>query len=1211
MGMFAHVAGFELKYQLRSAMFWGAFIIFFLLAFTTVASDDIRIGWGGQVFRNAPYAIAINSMVWTIFAMFLVTAFVSNVVLRDDETGFGPIIQATRLSRFNYLFGRFTGGFLTATLAFLSVPLGALMAVLLPGPDPETIGPVNIADYVQVFVLLCVPTLFLLSPGFFALATTTRSQVATYVGALVVLAIYLFSRIYFRRPEFGAVAMLTDPFGLAAFEHATKNWTANDRNMMLPSFTGLVLQGRAIWCAVGLAMLAMAWRSFTRKGFATRADRRPARNEAQAVESAAPALTGAPLPPADRKLGWGPLAALTRFELLGVLRGPTFIVLLGFAFINTVIGLWLAGDDSVTVIYPVTRVMIQTLAAQFTTIPLFVAAFYAGELVWRDRERRVHEIVDATPSPDWAFLMPKILAVSVILLAMGLMCIAAAVGVQLAKGFTDIEFVKYFTWFLAPWFSTMVMYAVLAVFVQTLVPHKFVGLLVMLLYFIAETMLPTLGLESHLYLYATTSPTPVSDMNGLGVHAGHALWYRAYWACGAVILTVLAWGLWRRGASAPLRVRLKKLPARLVGVAGAIAGTAAVAMAGLGGWIYYNNYVLNDFPTFKGSSEWAANYEKALLPLESHPQPHIIDMKLDVDLHPEGTAPWVTTTGSYVIQNKTGKPLSQVYVQWQHALVTKSFLGTTIDPGVKMLVLDVPGARMTRDLPDYNFRIYTFDTPMAPGETREIRFKTLREQKGFRNSGNEDRLVANGTFLNNFSLAPNLGVSRWPLLQDRATRRKYGLKPDLVINKLEDEHARAFTYLRHDSDFVNADVTVRGPADQTLIAPGERVSHEVTGDRQVTRFRTEAPINNFFSIQAANYAVKRQKWGNVDIEVYYHPTHAFNVDRFIQLSKDGLEYFSKNFSPYQFKQFRVIEFPVYNNFAQAFPGAVPYSEGAGFIAKIDDRDGVDFIAYVTAHELAHQWWFHQVTGADMEGSTVLSETLAQYSAIMVMEKRYGDAMIRKFLKRGMEGYLGQRGKENVAEPVLERVQEQAYVRYQKGGNVMYLLKDRMGEEQVNRALRSLIAQFAFKGAPYPTGRHLTNALRAEAKPEHQQLITDLFERITLYDLKVTDGRTTRRADGKWVLSVTVEARKRYADGKGVETEAPLNEVFDIGVFSANPGDKGFGKTNILSFKQQRLKSGRHTFEMVLDKQPKFVGLDPYLKYIDRNSEDNVRSVEVK
>jgi len=1202
--MFRHVAAFELRYQLRSPIFWGTSIIFFLLALATIGSDDIRIGWGGQVFRNAPFAIALNSMVWSI-AMFIATAFVATVVLRDEETGFGPIIQATPLSKFNYLFGRFTGGFLATCIAFLSVPLGLFVAVLLPGSDPDTIGPIQIGNYLYVYFFLCVPTLFIMSAGFFALATITRSVVATYVGTLVVLAIYLFTSSYLGRPEFGAGATLADPFGLASLAYETQHWTAFDRNSTLPPFLGLMLQNRLVWFAVAFALLAFAWRSFVRKGFAA-AVRRPDRKDAAAAKVAAPRKSAAALLPSDRSPGWGPLIALTRFEFVGVLRSPTFLVILGFALINTIIGLWLAGDDRVTTIYPVTRVMIQTLSTQFIVIPLFVATFYAGELVWRDRERRIHEIVDSTPSPDWAFLVPKILAVAGVLLAMGLTSIVAAIAVQLLKGFTDIEYVHYFTWYLAPWFVTMLLYSVLAVFIQTLVPHKFVGLLVMLLYYIAQAMLPTMGFESHLYLYATTSPVPLSDMNGLGKLAGYAAWYKAYWAACAVILVVLAYGLWRRGASAPLSVRFRNLPTRLSGRPAAIVGVAAAGMAGIGSYIYYNNYVLNDFPTYNESQRWAADYEKTLLPFEDDPQPTITDVALNIDLYPD--TPKVVVRGKYVIENKTGAPLKQVYLAWSKAQVQKSFLGTTAAPDLNMLSLEVPGAKLTRNYAKFNFRIYTFDTPMAPGERREIRFETMREQKGFRNSSNEDRIVSNGTFLDNYAITPNLGVSRWSLLEDRATRRKYGLKPELTLSKLEDERGRRFNYLRHDSDYVNSDVIITGPADQTQIAPGQLLSTKVVGNRRVNHYRTEAPILNFYSVQSAKYAVRKDSWNGTGIEIYYHPAHTYNIDRMVSIAQEGLAYYTANFSPYQFKQFRIIEFPAYNNFAQAFPGTVPYSEAAGFVTRIDESKGVDFIAYVTAHELAHQWWFHQLTGADMQGSTVLSETLAQYSALMVMERRYGPAMIQRFLKAAVDDYLTARGKENVAEPSLERVENQAYVRYAKGGVVMYLLKDRMGEEAVNRALRSLLKKFAFKGAPYPTSRDLVAALRAEAKPEDQQLITDLFQKITLYDLKASDAHARQRADGKWTVTFTVEARKRYADGKGIETEAPLDDVFDVGVFTASPSADAFRKADVLSVQSTRLQSGKRKLSIVTDRKPSFVGVDPYLKYIDRNSEDNVASV---
>jgi aminopeptidase N len=173
---------------------------------------------------------------------------------------------------------------------------------------------------------------------------------------------------------------------------------------------------------------------------------------------------------------------------------------------------------------------------------------------------------------------------------------------------------------------------------------------------------------------------------------------------------------------------------------------------------------------------------------------------------------------------------------------------------------------------------------------------------------------------------------------------------------------------------------------------------------------------------------------------------------------------------------------------------------------------------------------------------------------------------------------------------------------------MYRLQEEIGEAAVNRALRRMIARYAFKPAPYPTSRELIAAFRAEAPADKQALITDLFERITLYDAKVVRAESRRRADGKYDLNLTIEARKLYADGRGRETEAPLNETLDVGAFSVEPGKRGFAPDKVLSFQRMPIRSGRQTIRLVVDKPPRFAGVDPYNKLIDRNSSDNVLRV---
>ena len=244
-----------------------------------------------------------------------------------------------------------------------------------------------------------------------------------------------------------------------------------------------------------------------------------------------------------------------------------------------------------------------------------------------------------------------------------------------------------------------------------------------------------------------------------------------------------------------------------------------------------------------------------------------------------------------------------------------------------------------------------------------------------------------------------------------------------------------------------------------------------------------------------------------------------------------------------------------------------------------------------------------------QGATLLVESFAQYSALLVMERLYGREQMRRFLKYELDRYLRARGSETLEELPLARVENQPYIHYQKGSLAMYWLKEVVGEDKVNRALAKLLKQYAFKAALYANSTDFLRLLRAEVGPEHDALITDLFERITLLDVKVAQASAKPRADGKFDVTLEVEARKLYADGKGKETESPLNEPFDIGVFSAEPGSAGFTDQSVMYFARQPIRTGKQTIHLVVDRRPTHAGVDPYNKRIDRNSADNVAKVE--
>jgi aminopeptidase N len=368
-------------------------------------------------------------------------------------------------------------------------------------------------------------------------------------------------------------------------------------------------------------------------------------------------------------------------------------------------------------------------------------------------------------------------------------------------------------------------------------------------------------------------------------------------------------------------------------------------------------------------------------------------------------------------------------------------------------------------------------------------------------------------------------------------------------------------------------------------------------------------MHNFYAYLSGRWTVTRGQYKGVPIEVYHDPRHAYNVERMIDASRKSLAYFEKNFSPYQHRQLRIVEFPGYAQFAQSFANTIPYSESIGFIADLRDEDALDYVFYVTAHEVAHQWWAHQVIGANVQGATVLSESLAQYSALMVMEQEYGRSKMRRFLKYELDSYLTGRGRERDRELPLLRVEDQPYIHYQKGSLVFYRLREELGEETLNRALARFLADKGYQAPPYTTSAELLDYLRAEATPAQQALLADLFEKISLYDNRVESASSRRLPDGRFEVTLDLRTAKLYADGTGKESPGTMDDWMDVAVFARGPSGEEADE-RVLYLGRHRFDADRTTLTLTVDEQPYEAGVDPYNKLVDRISQDNRRRISL-
>ncbi len=1193
--MLLGIAGFEIRYQLRNPVFWVSAAIFFLLGFGLTASENVSIGTPGAVHENAPVAIANAFAIMGLFFQLVITSFVANAIIRDDATGFGTIIRSTSVTRFDFVLGRFAGGLAIALIGYLAVPLGLFVGSLMPWVDPETVGPNKFAYYAWHFLIIAIPNVLFSSAFLFGLATITRSMMGTYIGVVVFLMSYLVATaILGPLPEYQDLLARYEPLGMGAMGEATRYWTTAEFNTRLVPLAGNFLFNRIFVMLLALFMLVVtvARYSMSERAPSKRRLRKLARTASKEAGFAAvpPVISTAPVRAEHGSATMlAQLLMRAKTELVQVLKSPGLIVLLLLGMANTAAALWFSETAYGTPSHPLTADVIDATRQNFGLFLLIVAVFYGGELVWRERDRKLNEIIDSAPVSDWIMVVPKVLAIFAVLVIMTLGAAVTGILFELIKGTGGIEFGHYLTWLVLPEAFDAFLLAVLAVFMQVVSPNKYVGWGLMMVWFINGIFLGNMGFESQLYRYSNASATPLSDMNGAGTYMMSAFVGRAYWGFFALLLMVVAHLIWPRGSDLQLRGRLSRIRSRMSTGVVAIGLASLAGMIVTGWFIHYNTTVLNTYRTSEDMEKLQADLEKHYLKYEKLPRPTVTAVKLDAQIYPGEQR--MDVTGSYQMVNNSGEPISQVHLRQGNG-------------DVKFSELTVTGARQVRYDKDYGYYFFRFDQPLAVGATASLNFKSQIWQRGFRHGPPATTIVENGTFANNQNFAPIIGMSRDGLLTDRAKRRRNGLPPQLRPAKLEDLAAQKESYTR--TDWVTADISVTTDADQTPIAPGRAIVDAVANGRRTVRFISDAPILNFFSVQSARYAIAWRTHRGVDLAVYYHPKHGWNVPVMLSALQVALDYYQANFGPYQFKQARIIEFPGYAQFAQAFANTMPFSESIGFAADVADKDAIDYVTYVTAHELGHQYWAHQVIGADMQGGTLTTETMAQYSALMVMKKIYGRDKIRQFLKYELDNYLRSRKGEVVEELPLIRVEDQGYIHYRKGSLVMFLLQERLGEAAVNRALARFITRFKFKGAPYHRSVDLIEEFRNEAgSPSDQALITDLFEKITIYDLKAKEAKITKDTSGHWVTKVTVEADKFYADGKGVETKAPLSEPIEVGLFSARPGVGAFAAKDVIVMGRQLIKGGKQIITLKSKAKPAFAGIDPYNFHIDRNSDDNL------
>jgi len=1187
------IAAFELRTQLGRASTWLLFALFALVFFVVAAGNGGAFGAAdtGQavILVNSPVGIARTLLTASMLGVIVTAGFAGAAVYRDFQTGAYPLFFTTPVRPAAYLAGRWLGAVGANFVVLLGAAVGMLAATVWPGVDPGRMGPFAAGDYLRPLLLLVLPNLMFCAALFIVVAALTRRMLPTYVAGMGLLVCWGTAQVFAGAIDADWTVVLLDPFGITALARATRYWTVVEQNGAAVPFGGGLGWNRALWLGVGAGVLALGMAGF-RFAHAPGRPRSPGAGAREAEPDAPPGPLHVPAAP--RSFGARSrllqLAAETRRAVREVVASAWFWVLVGLCLFFVFASGSQVGVIYGTTTYPVTYQVAELVGGVFALFVVIIIVVYAGELVWNERERRAEGIYDALPLPTWVPVAARLLALVAVVAALQAAAMLSGMVIQAAHGYFRHEPGVYLrALFVHGLLGDYLPFVVLAVLVHTLVNQKYVGHVLVVVFYVGMALLYFVArVEHNLLMYGSTPSLVYSDMNGFGHALGSWRWFAAYWGGVALLLAIASNLFTVRGQETGVRGRLRLARLRLRRPLLAAAAGAVALVLGTGGFIFYNTTALNDFESSRHGQAETARYEKLYKRFEWAPQPRVTAATLNVQLYPRARA--MRVRGSYRLVNRTAVSIDSLHVDWPATL------------HLRALALDRPAVRVVADSA-VGYYVLRLGRPLAPGDSALLSFDLEHRPRGFPNEPEYGPVLWNGTFLDSGSL-PHVGYNPEGELTDEGARERHGLRERPRALPRDGARGRSRNFVSRDADWIRFDVTVGTEGDQTALAPGYLQREWRQGGRRYFRYLMDAPILNFYAVLSGRYRVRRERWRGVSIEVYHHPGHEYNVERMIRSVQASLAYYTREFGPYQHRQVRIVEFPRYGAFAQSFDNTIPYSEGIGFIADVG-RDDIDYPYFVTAHEVAHQWWGHQVAPADVQGGAMLSETLAEYSALMVMEERYGREHIGRFLRHELDAYLIGRGQERRAELPLVLVENQQYIHYNKGALAMYALRDYIGERRLNGALRGFLEEWRFRGPPYPTSRDLVRHLRAATPDSLRQVVSDLFEHVTLHD-NVAAGATARPLPGgRWQVELQVEALKAQADDLGNEEYLPTDDWIDVGVYTA-------GEAEPIYLRKHHFTEPSSTVRVVVDRRPARAGIDPLHKLIDRELDDNVVAVSL-
>lgn len=1196
---FREILRFEVAYQLRRLPAWLYFTLLF--AFALVMTQIFNPADG--VYYGAPSTIAFFSIFGGMIWLLVGGSVAGDAAARDIETRMHPLMYAAPISKTEYLGGRFAAAFVLNALILLALPLGILIGLQTRGLDPALLGPFRPAAYVTAYFFLTLPNAFAVTAIQFAFAVRDRRGIASYLASvLLIIASHFILISVAELVGWRELYQMFELMGIAVAV-AMETWSPIEINTRLLRLEGSFLVSRLTWLGLAFAALALTWARFRFEHATPRVRwwrRLTHRRAAKPAASVAPQAARISIPESRRTFGAAVYArqtgAIAWASFRTIARSWTGLTVVGVIALGSALFSreWMTHMDTIPLVATTAEALrfltppIGTFKTIWILIPL-LTIYYAGELVWRERDAGVSEITDAAPVPEWVLLLGKFLGLAVVVVAWMAFLMAAGMLIQVNLGHRHFEIGLYVRILFGLQLADYLLFAMLVLVIHVVADQKYLGYLAALGAYGFTLLASRLGIEHNLLIFGSDPGWTYTDMPGFGPSLGPWRWFTLYWTGWAILFAVAATLLWTRSKERGPRVRLQQARRRLTRPAAGVAAAALGLILLAGGFVFYNTNVLHGYRSASDAIALRADYERRYARYDGIAQPRLTGTNLHVEIYPSQRR--ADIKGTYRLVNTSGQPIASIHLAPASGVETEA------------VTFDRPFARALAD-DALRHRIYTLESPLLPGDAVQLGFEVHFDSRAFANSGADPAVVANGTYFTNLDWLPSLGYQPNRALTNGADRRLHGLPARPPVPSLDDLDARRE---RPDAVRIAFDAVIGTDADQIAVAPGTLRKTWTKEGRKYFHYAAESTIGNEYALFSARYDVRHGQWmastgagRPVAIEIYHHPSHIVNLDRMMQSVQASLEYYSREFGPYPFGLFRIVEYPGLGRGMHADAMQITHQEGFSLLNPRLDRH-LDLPYYIVAHEVAHQWWGGQLAYARVEGAGLLIESLATYSAMRLLEQSRGAEQLGRYL--GFARLEFEAPRTRAAPPLLRAVD--SFHSYRKGPLSIYALSEYIGQERVHEALRRLLAKHASGAIPWPVSLDLYRELQAVTPDSHRSLLHDLFEKNTFWDLATQQASARQAVDGSWLVTLDITARKVVVDESGVETDVPMDDWVEVGVFA--DGDPA-GTPSYA--RQHRIRSGAQTVTVTVPRKPARAGVDYRNLLMDADTADNNKNVKI-